>query len=97
MNPEMKNPFHFNRPTRPEDFLGRWAIVEQMVDDLYDLEGESYGIVGGRRFGKSSMLRVLEDSLAKRLKQEEIKDRNCPGPLGTCQTGSNAVKYGHDD
>ena len=74
VSPEMKNPFHFNRPTRPEDFLGRWAIVEQIVDDLYEWEGESYGIVGGRRFGKSSMLLALENSLVKRLKQMEIKN-----------------------
>src|SRR2546430_2298321 len=33
VNLEMKNPFHFNRPTQPEDFLGRRTIVEQMVED----------------------------------------------------------------
>jgi hypothetical protein len=26
-----------------------------------------------------------------------IQFRNCPGPLGTCQTVSNPVKYEHDD
>jgi len=54
----MKNPFHFNRPTRPENFVGRQAIVEQIADDLCDWEGESYGIVGGRRFGKTSVLSI---------------------------------------
>jgi hypothetical protein len=63
------NPFHFNKPTRPENFLGRSAVVNRIVDDLYDLSGDSYGIVGGRRFGKSSLLMALEDQLVKRLKQ----------------------------
>src|SRR5258706_3039101 len=70
----MRNPFHFNRPTPPEDFLGRHTIVEQMVDDLYDWEGESYGVVGGRRFGKSSLLLALENSLVKRFRQVEVKN-----------------------
>src|SRR6266496_2641356 len=70
----MENPFHFNRPTHPENFLGRQAIVEQIVNDLYDWEGESYGIVGGRRFGKSSMLLALENNLIKRLGQMEINN-----------------------
>lgn len=63
------NPFHFNKPTRPENFLGRNAIVNGIIDDLYDLSGDSYGIVGGRRSGKSSLLLALEDQLVKRLKQ----------------------------
>src|SRR6266581_3258292 len=71
---KMRNPFHFNRPTLPEDFLGRHAVVEQIADDLYDWEGESYGIIGGRRFGKSSVLLALENSLVKRLRQVEINN-----------------------
>ncbi len=68
----MRNPFHFNGPTQPEDFLGRRVIVEKIADDLYDWNGDSYGIVGGRRFGKSSMLLALEHSLIKRLEKVDI-------------------------
>jgi ABC-type uncharacterized transport system fused permease/ATPase subunit len=55
----MSNPFHYNRPTRPEDFLGRHAIVSKIADTLYNLSGDSYGIIGGRRFGKTSLLKAL--------------------------------------
>ncbi len=68
------NPFHFNRPTLPEDFIRRRSVLEQMVDDLHHWDGESYGIVGGRRYGKSSILLALEDRLVKRLKQGGIED-----------------------
>src|SRR5438552_986995 len=64
-----KNPFHFNRPTRPEDFIERYPTIEQIANDLADWDGESFGIVGGRRFGKSSMLQALEDTLIKKLEQ----------------------------
>ena len=67
------NPFHFNTPTRLEDFLGRGTIVSEIADALY-LSHDSFGIVGGRRFGKSSMLLALENQLAERLEEAEIGD-----------------------
>jgi hypothetical protein len=70
----MSNPFHFNKPTRPEDFLGRGKIVSEIAEGLYDLSGDSYGIVGGRRFGKTSLLKALEDRLIKRLEQVQVGD-----------------------
>ncbi len=63
----MHNPFHYNRPVEPQDFVGRWPLVHQIADDLAQINGESYAIVGGRRFGKSSMLLALRHTLLERL------------------------------
>lgn len=63
----MANPFHYNRPVRPENFVGRWPLVHKIADDLARVDGESYAIVGGRRFGKSSTLLALQHTLAERL------------------------------
>lgn len=61
------NPFRFNQPTPPDRFVGRREIVARIARDLYDLSGDSYAVVGGKRFGKSSLLRVLEDELVQYL------------------------------
>ena len=61
------NPFRFNRPARAGRFFGRNAVVEEIIDDLHDSSGDSYAIVGGRRFGKSSLLLTLQDKLVERL------------------------------
>jgi len=63
----MCNPFHYNRPVEPQDFVGRWPLVHQVADDLARVNGESYAIVGGRRFGKSSLLLALKHTLLERL------------------------------
>lgn len=60
-----RNPFRFNRHVNPEKFLGRDHLVTQIVNDLFSHDGDSYGIVGGRRFGKSSLLRAIEYNLLK--------------------------------
>jgi hypothetical protein len=65
--PNLANPFRFNLPTSPQDFLGRTADIAQMADDLSAIGGDSYGIVGGRRFGKSSFLIALHHELLRRL------------------------------
>lgn len=59
------NPFRFNNHVDPNKFIGRNHLVEQIINDLYTLSGDSYGIVGGRRFGKSSLLRAIEHELLK--------------------------------
>jgi len=67
VNAMSRNPFRFDKPTRPEHYVERNPTVEQLVSDLCDWDGDSFGLVGGRRFGKSSLLRALESCLAKRL------------------------------
>lgn len=68
------NPFHFNVPTPPQDFVGRKALLENIIGDLQDVSGDSYAIVGGRRFGKSSLLLAIERRLSIDLKGTEIGD-----------------------
>jgi hypothetical protein len=66
----MSNPFRFNRPVPPERFLGRIPLVQEMAADLADYQGDSHGIIGGRRFGKSSVLLTLLTHLERGLTAE---------------------------
>ena len=69
------NPFHFNLPTRAEEFVGRHSLVNDVAVELCSLSGRnSYGIVAGRRAGKSSLLIAIEDNLLKRLTRAENTD-----------------------
>lgn len=52
------NPFHFG-PATPDEFVGRWPLIKEMaVQVAYG--PSNYACIGGRRFGKSSILNVLE-------------------------------------
>src|SRR5438445_4732656 len=51
------NPFHFG-PATGEEFVGRWPLVQEMENELRNGHG-SFGCIGGRRFGKTSILSVL--------------------------------------
>jgi hypothetical protein len=62
-----ENPFHYNLPARPEDFLGRWPLVDEIVADLCRARSDSWAVIGGRRVGKSSVLKAVETRLASRL------------------------------
>ena len=62
-----ENPFYYNLPARPEDFLGRWTLVDEIVADLCRARSDSWVVIGGRRFGKSSVLKVVETRLVDRL------------------------------
>lgn len=62
-----ENPFYYNLPIRPEDFVGRWAVVEEIVPDLCRVRADSWAVIGGRRFGKSSFLKAIEWQLLVRL------------------------------
>jgi hypothetical protein len=68
------NPFYFNTPTKPQDFTGRGELLEKMVDGLESGRPDSYGIVGGRRFGKSSLIVALAHRLGEDLKQDVVGD-----------------------
>lgn len=59
----MDNPFYYNTPVETTEFVGRWPLVEEIVADLARARGDSWAIIGGRRFGKSSLLRALEARL----------------------------------
>jgi len=62
-----ENPFYYNLPTRGEDFVGRWPLVHEIVTDLCQPRPDSWAVIGGRRFGKSSALKAVESRLAARL------------------------------
>lgn len=70
------NPFYYNLPTRPADFLGRWPLVEEIVADLSRPRPDSWAIIGGRRFGKSSLLKAIESRLLERLSQTGPGERH---------------------
>lgn len=55
------NPFHFN-PAISDEFVGRWSLVREMVAEL-NAGQISYACIGGRRFGKTSLLGVLRELL----------------------------------
>lgn len=55
----MDNPFNYNMPVSPKQFVGRWDMVRAVATDLGRETGNSHAIIGGRRFGKSSVLNAL--------------------------------------
>lgn len=56
-DPPEVNPFHFG-PAGPDEFVGRWPLIKEMAVQM--TRGlNSYACIGGRRFGKSSILNVL--------------------------------------
>ncbi len=58
------NPFNYNLPVLPTDFVGRWDLVQKISEDLSNLvKADSWAVIGGRRFGKSSVLRSLASFL----------------------------------
>lgn len=64
------NPFRYLRPVPPDQFLGRWLLVKEMALDLTLDDGDSYACIGGRRFGKSSLLIALHHYLRTSEAQE---------------------------
>lgn len=63
ITPRQRNPFHYLRPILPNQFLGRWPLVTEIARDVSLGEGDSHACVGGRRFGKSSLLLALQHEL----------------------------------
>ncbi len=69
-----KNPFNYGNPVSGKQFIGRWKQVEDVASDLSNSGGHSHALIGGRRFGKSSFLKALEEVLIKQLMQEKPED-----------------------
>lgn len=56
------NPFTFGNPIRdPHRFIGRQSDIRQIVNRLRSSAHESTSIVGERRIGKTSLLKLLEN------------------------------------
>jgi hypothetical protein len=62
------NPYNFTRPvTDPRKFFGRSWLVDKIVNGLTSGNACSYAIYGGRRSGKTSLMRMVERRLNDRL------------------------------
>lgn len=59
-----RNPFRYLKPVPPSQFLGRWSLVKKMAQDLLLDDGDSHACIGGRRFGKTSLLMALHHELS---------------------------------
>ena len=62
----INNPFHYLLPVAPEFFIGRWQFIKSISSDLTLINGDSYAIIAGRRFGKSSFLNAIAFQLCQR-------------------------------
>jgi|GEM_PF-2342153 len=69
-----QNPFRFTTPVRGDKFLGRDVIVEKFTEELCSISGDSFEIIGGRRFGKSSLLLAMQDQLMELLENDKDAD-----------------------
>jgi len=70
------NPFYYTLPVQPSDFIGRWPLVKKISADLCGPRADSWAIIGGRRFGKSSVLKAIELQLIKQLVNCSKGDRH---------------------
>jgi hypothetical protein len=56
---KIPNPYNYNLPVTPKMFFGRQEDMETLVHHLTAEPGDSFALVGGRRMGKTSLLRAL--------------------------------------
>jgi hypothetical protein len=83
---EVENPYNYNLPVAEEAlFVGRHEQVGRMVRHLLASKGDSYGLVGGRRMGKTSLLRQLAQQI--RARQTDETSLLLPLPLTFDFTG----------
>jgi len=61
-HPAAGSPFGY-LPAAPEHFVDRWPYIDDVARELLSATGDSYALIGGRRFGKTSFLNALEDRL----------------------------------
>lgn len=57
------NPFNYNLPATPDQFVGRWPQVKKIAQDLMGEYDCGYACIGGKRMGKSSLLIALHHYL----------------------------------
>jgi predicted MPP superfamily phosphohydrolase len=62
----MNNPYNCNQPAATQVFVGRGLLVERIADDLSSpYRADSWAIIGGRHFGKASILKALHARLMR--------------------------------
>lgn len=66
------NPYEITKAvTDPHRFFGRWDLVRRLVDGLTAPQQSSYAVYGGRRTGKTSLMRMVQNRLQQRLTADE--------------------------
>jgi AAA+ ATPase superfamily predicted ATPase len=66
------NPYDFDKPVEdPAMFFGRTAEIKEIINGLSSPTGVSFALYGGRRMGKTSLLRQIERRLLERVKTPE--------------------------
>lgn len=70
------NPYYYTIPADEANFVGRQTIVDLVVADLTRPRCDSWAVIGGRRFGKSSLLKAVETQLLVHLSTRQQGDRH---------------------
>jgi len=66
------NPYEITKAvTNPKKFYGRWDIIDKLVEGLTAPQQSSYAVYGGRRTGKTSLMRMIQYRLDERLTADE--------------------------
>jgi len=61
----LRNPFRYLQYVSPDDFIGRWPLVDSIAQDLRADHGDSHAIIAGQRCGKTSLLEALAYQLCQ--------------------------------
>lgn len=91
-----ENPFYYNPPVRPSDFVGRWDQVDTIVRLLIASRPASCAIIGSKRFGKSSALRAIEYRLLTRWEKLKPGERHvlpCVIDFKRCKNENEETVY----
>jgi hypothetical protein len=70
------NPYYYTVPAQQANFVGRWSVVDEIAADLMRPRCDSWAVIGGRRFGKSSLLKAIETRLLAHLSSRQRGDRH---------------------
>jgi hypothetical protein len=63
------NPYIFTDSVQPEMFFGRQEEISNLINHLTGMPGESIALIGGRRMGKTSLLKMLWQWLEIRMNE----------------------------
>lgn len=91
-----ENPFYYNPPVQPSDFVGRWDQVDTIVRLLTASRAASCAIIGSKRFGKSSALRAIEYRLLNRWQNLKSGERHvlpCVVDFKRCKNENEETVY----
>lgn len=91
-----ENPFYYNPPVQPSDFVGRWELVDTITRRLTGSRAASCAVIGSKRFGKSSTLRAIEYRLLDRWQHLKPGERHvlpCVVDFKRCKNENEETVY----